>query len=90
MCSLLGAEGVRIVAAHPVSNKWVTNTYDELKKEPKSLFERPTNPVRTEFDMRQRMQGINETVNDYETALHALVADCDIQDNVYENLQLAM
>ena len=90
MRSLLGAEGVRTVAAPPVSNKWDTIIYDEFKKELKSLFGRHTNPVRAEFDMRQSMQGLNETVNDYVTALRTFVADCDIQDNIYENRQLAM
>ena len=36
------------------------------------------------------MQGENETVNDYITALCTLVADCDIQDNISESRQLAM
>ena len=90
MRSLLGAEGVCIVAAQPVSNKWDTITYDEFKKELISLFERPSNPVRAKFDMHQRMHVINETVNDHVTALRTLVADCDIQDNIYENHQLAM
>ena len=78
MCVHCLALKARIVAAPPVSNKWDTITYDEFKKELKLLFERPTNPVCAKFDMRQRMQEINETVNDYVTALCTLVADYDI------------
>ena len=88
--SLLGDEGMRIGAAHPISNKWDIITYDEFKKELKSFLERPKNPVRAEFDLRQKMQGINETVSDYVTVLRTLMADYYIQDNIYENRQLAM
>ncbi len=88
--SLLGAEGIRIVAAHPVSARWDTIDYAEFKAELKTLFERPTNPVRAEFDFRQRMQGANESVTDYHTALRSLVADCEINNNDHENRNLAM
>ena len=78
MHSLLGAEGMHFVAAHPLSNKWDIITYGEFKKELKLLFEHSRNSGCTKFDMCQRMQGINETVNDYVTVLHMLVAKCDI------------
>ena len=88
--SLLGAEGVRIVAAHPVSSRWETIKYDDFKKELKALFESTTNPVRAEFELRERRQEADESVNDYLTALRTLIADCDLNDNQYENRQLAM
>jgi hypothetical protein len=88
--SLLGAEGVRIAAAHPVSSKWDDIPYDEFKKELKALFEHPTNPVRAEFEMRKRVQGACESTNDYVTALRTLVADCEINNNEHERRHLAM
>jgi hypothetical protein len=87
---LLGAEGIRIVAAHSVSNRWKNIRNADFKAELKTLFERSKNPVRAQFDFRQRQQGNNETVNEYITALRTLIADCDINDNDQEKRQLAM
>ena len=75
--SLLGAEGSRILMTHPVASKATTTTYEEFCKEVKTLFERPTNPVRAEFEFRSRRQAATESVADFMTALRTLYVETD-------------
>jgi len=77
LSSLLGNEGSRILMAHPVAATASTATFAQFSTDVQALFERPTNPVRAEYEFRSRRQGATESVTDYLTALRTLHIDCD-------------
>ena len=72
LSALLGSEGCRILMAHPVATKAPTMTYADFTTEVQKLFERPPNPVRAEYDFRNRKQAAGETVSEFLTALRTL------------------
>ena len=77
LSSLLGNEGSRILMAHPVAATASTAPFDDFSREVESLFERPVNPVRAEYEFRNRRQSPTESVSDFLTALRTLYVDCD-------------
>ena len=88
--SLLDSEGSRILMAHPVATQASAMTYDAFSQAVGLLFERPTNPVRAEFEFRSRKQGASETVAEYLTALRTLHVDCNRQAEETHNLAMQL
>ena len=70
--SLLGTEGSHILLAHPFATQAATLSYNAFSQAVGQLFERPTYPVRAEFEFRSRKQGACETVAENLTALALL------------------
>ena len=62
LSTLLGTEGLRILMANPVGATAATATHAQFCRDVQSLFERPVNPVRAEYDFRSRCQGACESV----------------------------
>ena len=73
---LTRSEGVRILMEHPVAATAATADHETFIKKVRQLFERPVNPVHTDFEFRSRRQGACESVGELLTALRMLYTDC--------------
>ena len=77
LASLLGTEGARILMAHPMAKTAEKQTFKDFSDKVATLFERPVNAVRAEFEFRSRRQSAGESAAEFLTALRTLISDCD-------------
>lgn len=76
--AMLGVEGERVFEANstPAQKEGTFTTFETCRDHLKAIFEQPPNPVRARFDFVHRRQGRMESVDDFHTALNALMGDC--------------
>ncbi|MCP4474492.1 MAG: hypothetical protein GY821_08015, partial [Gammaproteobacteria bacterium] len=62
--TLLGNEGARRFACHPIASRIDTASHSDFVAGAKSLFAAPVNSIRAHFEFHQRVQGRGETATE--------------------------
>ncbi len=87
--SLLGTEGQRRFASHPIIATIATATHEAFQAAMKTFFKKPVNIARACLDFREHRQGQSKTASKFVSALSELALDCSFPVD-YLNRELAL